>query len=87
MKIIKRTKESHKVLEIEQILKIKFIWEREETTVDINQKAIPLSEWVQKIVCLGKAKVLFHVKKSLTIDRVVNCLYLNTVTLLTLFPI
>ena len=39
-------------------MKNKFKWEREETTVNINQKAIPLSEWVRKIDC--KAKVIFY---------------------------
>ena len=33
---------------------------KERKKVDINQKAIPLSGWVWKINCLGKADINFY---------------------------
>ena len=53
------------------IIENKFKWEREETTVDINQKAIPLSERVRKIDCLGKAEVIFYSCEKIL--NYVNC--------------
>ncbi|KAH3742121.1 hypothetical protein DPMN_048856 [Dreissena polymorpha] len=58
MQIIERTNDSHKILEIDKLVKNKFKWEWLQTTVDVNKKAIPLSEWIRKIDCPGKAKCI-----------------------------